>query len=61
MLKPSLIIMIASFIINPVFASQNTSIASSIRPIAMLLMAVTGDETSVNILLPGNMYIITLI
>jgi zinc transport system substrate-binding protein len=55
MLKPSLIIMIASFIINPVFASQNTSIASSIRPIAMLLMAVTGDETSVNILLPGNM------
>ena len=52
--KFSLIIVI-SFIINPIFASQNTSIASSIRPIAMLLTAVTGDETSVKILLPGNM------
>jgi len=54
MLRSCLIIII-SFIINPVFASQNSSIASSIRPIAMLLRAVTGDETSVNILLPGNM------
>ena len=54
MLRSCLIIII-SFIINPVFASQNSSIASSIRPIAMLLTAVTGDETSVNILLPGNM------
>ena len=54
MLRSCLIIII-SFIINPVFASQNSSIASSIRPIAMLLKAVTGDETSVNILLPGNM------
>ena len=54
MLRSCLIIII-SIIINPVFASQNTSIASSIRPIAMLLTAVTGDETSVNILLPGNM------
>lgn len=55
MLKSSLIIIITLFIINPIFASQNTSIASSIRPIAMLLRAVTGDEISVNILLPGNM------
>jgi len=54
MLRSCLIIII-SITINPVFASQNTSIASSIRPIAMLLSAVTGDETSVNILLPGNM------
>ena len=54
MLRSCLIIII-SFIINPVFASQNSSIASSIRPIAMLLKAVTGAETSVNILLPGNM------
>jgi len=51
----SCLIIIISITINPVFASQNTSIASSIRPIAMLLSAVTGDETSVNILLPGNM------
>ena len=49
------LLIIISFLINPVFASQNTSIASSIRPIAMLLSAVTGDETSVNILLPRNM------
>ena len=54
MLRSCLIIII-SITINPVFASQNTSIASSIRPIAMLLSVVTGDETSVNILLPGNM------
>ena len=54
MLRSCLIIII-SITINPVFASQNTWIASSIRPIAMLLSAVTGDETSVNILLPGNM------
>ena len=54
MLRSCLIIII-SITINPVFASQNSSIASSIRPIAMLLTAVTGDETSVNILLPGNM------
>ncbi len=54
MLRSCLIIII-SITINPVFASQNTSIATSIRPIAMLLSAVTGDETSVNILLPGNM------
>ena len=54
MLRSCLIIII-SITINPVFASQNTSLASSIRPIAMLLSAVTGDETSVNILLPGSM------
>ena len=54
MLRPFLLILTISLIVNPVFASQSISIASSIRPIAMLIKAVTGDETPVKILLPGN-------
>ncbi|MAD57372.1 MAG: hypothetical protein CMK44_02195 [Porticoccus sp.] len=42
------------FISSPSFALQTTKVSTSIRPVAMLVKSVVGDEIPVQILLPGS-------